>query len=297
MSLSSTKTEFVLNNGSKIPWIAYGTGTALYRQPAEKHVILALETGFTHIDTAEVYANEDSVGEGIQTYLSKTPSVKREHIYLVTKLNKVEPGKTVRDALVESLRKLKVSYVDLYLIHSPVPFKGRLKEVWKEFEAVQKEGLTKNIGVSNFRLHDFEEFISDATVIPAVNQIEFNPLVLKASEPLLEYHKKHNILTTAFGGLVPLTKKRHGPLDAELTKITQRLSKEHGKEVTETQVLIKWLLAKNVLPVTTSSKKSRLENLLETPKVPELTAAEITAIDEAGKQIHHRVFASHMDEK
>jgi len=242
-----------------------------------------------------MYGNEDSVGVGIERYLSSPSAPSRDSIFVTTKLNELASGKSVRDALNESLRKLRLKYVDLYLIHSPIPYKGNLKKIWKQFEGVHKEGLAKNIGVSNFRLQDFEEFINDAEVVPACNQIEFNPYLLKATGPLLEYHEKHNILTSSFGGLIPLYQKSGGPLDPLLPSLVQRLSKDSGKQVTDSQILIKWLLAKNVLPITTSSKKSRLVNLLETVDLPDLTVSEINAIDEAGKKVHHRVYQTFMD--
>lgn len=185
------------SNGNKIPWIGFGTGghltsslgvssnsftagTALYGRSAEQSITTALEAGFKHIDCAEMYGNEESVGNALKTYLSTHP---RDSIFVTTKLNKIPPGKTARDSLQTSLRKLQLDYVDLYLIHTPVPHEGRIAEVWKQMEEVYKEGLAKNIGVSNFRLKDFETFIDSAEIIPVVNQVR-NPTLCRCSEAI-----------------------------------------------------------------------------------------------------------------
>lgn len=283
-----------LSNGNELPWIGFGTGTALYQRSADHSVSTALEAGFIHIDCAEMYGNEASVGQAIKKFLS-SPGISRDSLFVTTKLHALPSGRTVQDSIKESLRKLQIDYLDLYLIHTPVPHQGRIKEVWKQMEEVYREGLAKNIGVSNFRLKDFAEFIDSAEVVPVVNQIEFNPYLLKATEPLLALHKKYSILTVSYGGLVPLSRKTGGPLDDIIPTIRERLSKDTGKQVGDGQVLLKWLKAHDALPITTSSKKDRLVNLLETPDLPDLTAEEVKELDKAGKKIHHRNYMQHME--
>ncbi|OJA21298.1 hypothetical protein AZE42_10712, partial [Rhizopogon vesiculosus] len=134
-----------LNDGSQVPWMAFGTGTALYRKDAEDAIRLAIDNGFTHLDGAQVYGNEDSMGQGIVA--SGKP---RSKLFITTKLTALQPGATPKSALGESLKKLKVDYVDLYLVHQASNHVGKLKEVWKGMEEAQKAGLTKSIGVSNF---------------------------------------------------------------------------------------------------------------------------------------------------
>ncbi|KAG9046054.1 hypothetical protein FS837_005174 [Tulasnella sp. UAMH 9824] len=291
----SSKAFRTFSNGNKIPWIGFGTGTALYRQSAEHSVSTALDAGFTHIDCAEMYGNEATVGPAIKKYLSGPEAHPRDSLFVTTKLNTLPSGTTVRDSIKESLRKLQIDYVDLYLIHTPVPHEGRIKEVWKQMEEVYREGLAKNIGVSNFRLKDFAEFIDSAEVIPVVNQIEFNPYLLKATEPILALHEKYHIMTASYGGLVPLSRKTGGPLDTIIPTIRERLSKDSGKQVSDGQVLLKWLNARGAISITTSSKRDRLINLLETTTLPDLTADEVKTIDEAGKKIHHRNYMQHME--
>ncbi|THH03573.1 hypothetical protein EW146_g10397, partial [Bondarzewia mesenterica] len=140
-------TPIKLNDGNTIPWLGFGTGTALYRKDATDMVAAAIKAGFTHLDGAQVYDNEDSLGAGI--IASEKP---RSELFVTTKLYKLDAGTTVRESLQGSLKTLKLDYVDLFLIHIPSMFKepGQLKSIWKQFEEVKKEGLAKSIGVSNF---------------------------------------------------------------------------------------------------------------------------------------------------
>lgn len=154
-----------LNDGASVPWLAFGTGTALWQQDAAAQVAHALRAGFVHIDTAQMYGNEDSVGRGIAQ-----AGVERGALYVTTKLDKLPAGKSVRDTLVDSLRKLGLEYVDLFLVHMPVDHPD-LKKTWKEMEEVKAEGLAKSIGVSNFQPKHFEVIMGDAKVVPAINQV------------------------------------------------------------------------------------------------------------------------------
>lgn len=154
-----------LNDGNTIPWLGYGTGTALYKQEVKKEVLLAISTGITHLDGAQVYGNEASIGDAIAE-----SGLPRSKFYVTTKLSQVPAGQTVRDTIVESLRKLKLDYVDQFLVHTPKDH-ANLKAVWKEVEELQKEGLAKSIGVSNFQVKHLEEILDGASVIPAVNQV------------------------------------------------------------------------------------------------------------------------------
>jgi diketogulonate reductase-like aldo/keto reductase len=158
-----------LNDGTSIPWLGYGSGTALFNKDASESVAQAIKVGFRHIDAAQMYGNEDSVGAGIAA-----SGVPRAELYVTTKLGQVPAGGTVRDTLVESLRKLQLDYVDLFLIHMPT-FHSDLKGVWRELEAAKREGLTRSIGVSNFQPQHLKEILEVATIQPAVNQVRRDP--------------------------------------------------------------------------------------------------------------------------
>ncbi|KAI0636984.1 Aldo/keto reductase [Trametes polyzona] len=279
--------SITLNDGKQIPWLGFGTGTALRGKDAADFVRVAIANGITHLDGAQLYDNEDTLGAGIAS--SGKP---RSELFVTTKLGKIPEGKTVRDTLVESLKKLRLDYVDLFLIHVPTNHEGQLKSVWKEFEALQKEGLAKSIGVSNFRAKDLHEVLEVATVIPAVNQIEYHPYVYKASQPVLELQKKHNIVTESYGGLTPIVRHKGGPVDPVLSSIRERLEKDTGKKVTEGQVLGLWLRAQGVVEITTSTKEERVKEYVATQSLPDLTPEEVQAINEAGSKVHHRTFVS-----
>jgi diketogulonate reductase-like aldo/keto reductase len=164
----SKNLTFRLNDGTQVPWLGFGTGTALFGKDASNFVKIAIEQGISLLDGAQWYNNEESLGAGI-----KASGKQRSDLYVVTKLKSLGEGETVESLLRESLGKLGVDYVDLFLIHSPVPFKGRLKEVWKDMEAVQKAGLTKSIGVSNFTVDHLQEILDGdgVRVVPAVNEV------------------------------------------------------------------------------------------------------------------------------
>ena len=160
-----------LNDGTKAPWIAFGTGSALFRKNAENGVKIAIQNGFTHLDGAQRYENEDSLGAGVVA--SGKP---RSELYITTKLclGALVAGETPMSALKKSLEKLKMEYVDLYLIHQPGLFcvNLTLKDVWKGMEKAKAAGLTKSIGVSNFMADHLKEILEVATILPAVNQVE-----------------------------------------------------------------------------------------------------------------------------
>ena len=141
--------KFILNDGTQVPWLAFGTGTALYCQDASDSVKAAIDAGITHLDGEQLYGNEETLGEGIK--LSGKP---RSELFIITKIwPTLTSGQTVESSLRESLRKLGLEYVDLFLLHSPRPLDdspGKLRALWEEIEGVKKLGLAKSIRVSNF---------------------------------------------------------------------------------------------------------------------------------------------------
>ncbi len=252
----SNMLSYTLNDGTTTPWLAFGTGTALYKKDATEAVRVAIENGVTHLDGAQMYENEDSLGAGI-----KASGKPRSELYVTTKLKGLAGGQTIKDTLVISLKKLGLEYVDLFLIHDPTSAKGQIKAWWKQMEEVKKEGLTKSIGVSNFRVQDLEEVLEVATIIPAVNQvsseltsqshlfltilqIEFHPYVYKAAKPIYEFSQEHKILVASYGGLAPIVRAPGGPLDPVVDAIADRL------QISSSQVYTKWLIQKGILVVT-----------------------------------------------
>jgi len=255
-----------LLDGHDIPQLAFGTGTAHFGSNADGPVQLALKAGFVHIDTAQMYKNESSVGDAIAN-----SGIPRDKLFVTTKLNTLAPGESVPDSLRASLKRLKMDYVDLWLVHYPIPFldDGVLERVWKGMEECKADGLAKSIGVSNFRPHDLERVLSVAKDIPVVNQIEFHPYVQKQLSPLLARMHTLHILVESFGGLMPITRVHDGPC----TPIIQRLAKKYGK--TDGQIVMRWLEAKGGVAVTTTTKEERLQEYLGAYEGDGLTREEV----------------------
>ena len=178
--------SYILNDGTRIPWLAFGTGTTLYAKDCTALALKALSLGFMHLDTAEAYENEDSLGVALESFIGgeapPTPDrEKREGLFVTTKLERISDGQNVEEKLRTSLRKLRLDYVDLFLVHNPthhISREGGLKGVWREMIEVKKKGLTRSIGVSNFNRVQLEEIISLGLDVPVVNQVCTHPMLL-----------------------------------------------------------------------------------------------------------------------
>ncbi len=167
--------KIILNNGTEIPEIGFGTWQTT--ESVQKTVKAALDAGYTHIDTADIYGNEAEIGEAIAE-----SGVDRKELYLTTKIwNTNRSAQGVKYSAEQSLKKLKTDYLDLLLIHWPANakqfdnWKDINAETWKAMEDLYKSGTVKAIGVSNFMLPQIKALLETAEVIPAVNQIEFHP--------------------------------------------------------------------------------------------------------------------------
>lgn len=165
----------ILNNGTEIPEIGFGTWQTT--ENVQKTVKEALEAGYRHIDTADIYGNEEEIGEAIEE-----SGIERKDLYLTTKIwNSNRSAQGVKYSVEQSLKKLKTNYLDLLLIHWPAnetQFKNWKEinaETWKSMEDLYKSGVVKTIGVSNFMLPQIKALLETVEVIPAVNQIEFHP--------------------------------------------------------------------------------------------------------------------------
>ncbi|KAF6747855.1 2,5-diketo-D-gluconic acid reductase [Ephemerocybe angulata] len=262
--------DIKLNDGSKIPSIAFGSGSVNKGKDIHAYIEQAIDVGFSHLDTAQWYKNEESVGRAI-----KESGLDRSELYITTKYS--DGRQTARSSVEDSLRKIGVKYLDLYLIHTP---KGVPKyvEAWKELEKIRADGLAKSIGVSNFGIEELQLLLKHALITPAVNQIHFHPYNYAELKPLLDYQAKHGVITEAYGSLAPITTYPGGPVDEPLKKAAARLG------VTPTQVIFLWVKAKGAVIVTTSSNRQHLEEYIAVGDLPPLTAEEIEAIDAAGAQ-------------
>jgi diketogulonate reductase-like aldo/keto reductase len=163
--------SYTLNDGSQIPSLGFGTGTALYGKDAADFVRVAIENNITHLDGAQMYRNEDTLGAGI-----KASGKPRSELFVTTKIDTLQHGQTIKESLEGSLAKLGFDYVDLFLIHSPAQARKekRLSEFWAGMEEVKQAGLAKSIGVSNFNVEDLKVILETAKVVPSVNQVGLN---------------------------------------------------------------------------------------------------------------------------
>jgi 2,5-diketo-D-gluconate reductase A len=214
-----------LNNGTEIPQFGFGV---FQIPPAETAgaVREAFAAGYRHIDTAQMYGNEEGVGEAI-----KDSDLSRGEVFVTTKLNNDAHGyNSAISALDESLKKLQLDYVDLYLIHWPLPHQDRYVETWKGFEKLLADGRARSIGVSNFQPAHLDRLAKETDTVPAVNQIELHPLLTQTE--LREYHAGHGIATEAWSPIA------QGEVLGEQT-ITS-LADKYGKS--PAQVVLRWHL-------------------------------------------------------
>ncbi|THH13681.1 hypothetical protein EW146_g6575 [Bondarzewia mesenterica] len=259
--------RIVLNDGNEIPAIGFGTGSALFGKDATQYVNQALEAGFSHIDTAAIYGNEESVGTAI-----RESGLERSDMFITTKYD----GGDIQ-------KGLGLKSVDLYIIHFPRLVQHNFEGSWREFEMIKEVDLAKSIGVSNFSVDDLKTIVKTAKIKPAVNQarplIRFHPYNYASYKEVLEYSAKHGIIIEAYGSLAPITTYPNGPVQPVLATISKRIGGSPA------QVIFKWVLAKGAVVVTTSSKSERLREYLTVADLPDLTAAEVAAIDEAGAKV------------
>ena len=235
----SLESKVKLNNGVDIPVLGLGTylATSQVGYEAVRH---ALKIGYRHIDTAAFYGNEKEIGRAISD-----DDVPREEIFVTTKLWNSNHGyENALAAFEESIEKLGLEYIDLYLIHWPVT--GLRQESWKALEEIYTDGRCKAIGVSNYTIEHLEELLKTAKIIPVVNQVEFHPFLFQ--KELLDYCRTKEIWIEAYS---PLTKGQ------KLGNLT--LKEIAGKYQKSTaQILIRWCLQRDTIVLPKSTNVSRI---------------------------------------
>jgi diketogulonate reductase-like aldo/keto reductase len=223
-----------------MPWLGLGVFRADNGNEVEQAIHWALEVGYRHIDTASIYENEEGVGRAIASC-----GVPRESLFVTTKVWNSDQGeKTTPRALEESLRKLGLEYVDLYLIHWPV--KGKFKETWRAMEQLYQQGKARAIGVSNFLEHHLRDLMNECDVVPMVNQCEFHPRLVQPE--LLKYCRENKIQFEAWS---PIMKGRVNDV-AEL----KELAEAYGK--TPAQIALRWDLQHRVVTIPKSVRRERI---------------------------------------
>jgi diketogulonate reductase-like aldo/keto reductase len=227
-----------LNNGIFMP--IFGLGTWPLKEKAYNAVIWALDIGYRLIDTASFYGNEKEIGNAL-----KDTKVPRDEIFITTKVWNSEQGfENTQKAFENSLKRLKLDYIDLYLMHWPVS--GLRKETWKAIETIYNSDKVHAIGVSNFTIRHLNELLETSSSLPMVNQVEFSPFLYQ--KELMEYCQAKNIVMEAYS---PLTRGRKFD-DKIITEISQR----YGK--TPAQILIRWGLQHQIIEIPKSGNKKHL---------------------------------------
>lgn len=230
----------VLNNGVKIPWLGLGTYKVEDGQEVENAVKFALKNGYKSIDTASFYGNEAGIGKAL-----KESEVSREEIFVTTKVwNDMHGYDKTLQSFEESRRKLGLDYIDLFLIHWPVP--GKFLDTWKAMEKLYKDGLVRAIGVCNFKEHHLDELFQHCEIKPIVNQVECHPQF--SQKELRQYCKNHEIQMEAWA---PLMK---GVILSNPT--IQQIAEKHEK--TPAQVVLRWHLQHEVIVIPKSVKEHRI---------------------------------------
>jgi diketogulonate reductase-like aldo/keto reductase len=252
----------VLADGNEIPLVGIGVWQVENGRECVDAVRWALEVGYRHIDTAQAYGNEESVGQGL-----RESGVPREEVFITTKFF---PGR--KDPVVEaerSLQRLGVDHVDLYIIHWP---EGGPAWAWPGMERAREAGYARSIGVSNFGVDDLRQLLATATVPPVVDQVQFSPYEYRKA--LLDACRENRIALEAYS---PLGTGRHLASDT-----VGRIGRRHGR--TPAQVLLRWCIERGIPVIPKSTHRERIAENAElfNFRLSEEDIAELDALDRTG---------------
>ncbi|KAI8624341.1 Aldo/keto reductase [Xylariaceae sp. FL1651] len=303
--MPATTTTFTLNNGVKIPALGFGTfASEGSKGESYKAVKCALEAGYRHLDCAWFYHNEDEVGEAIRDFLKENPSVKREDLFITTKVwNHLHEPEEVRWSLEDSLRNLGLDYVDLFIVHWPIAaernadytpklgadgkyiIKKDLTEnpepTWRAMEALLASGKTRAIGVSNWTIPGLKKLLGFAKVKPQVNQIEVHPFL--PNTELVNFCKANDIVVEAYS---PLGSQDQVPGTGEKVRTNKTLNEVAERSGhTLAQVLIAWGLRRGYVVLPKSSTPSRI---VSNAQIPELSDEDFEAVESVARGRHTR---------
>ncbi|HWP23700.1 MAG TPA: aldo/keto reductase [Candidatus Binatia bacterium] len=273
-------TAIALNDGRRIPRLGLGVWRIPNGRKCESAVLTAFEAGYRHIDTASLYGNEESVGAAV-----RASGIPREEIFVTTKLWNSDHGNPER-ALETSLRKLKLDYVDLYLIHYPVP--ERLKS-WRVLEKMKRQEKALSIGVSNFTIGHLTELLAQTEIVPAINQVEFHPYLYQRE--LLEFCAARGIALEAYcpltqgqrlndPKLLAIAKKYPGPSMPPARRQTALWFRRSASAETRSpaQILIRWAIQHNLVVIPKSAHPDRIRENAQVFDF-EIAAEDMQALD------------------
>lgn len=239
---------YKLMNGVEIPSIAFGTWKISDENICRKSVKYALECGYRHIDAARIYNNEIFVGKGISEFLKENPNIKREDLFITTKVWNSDQGyEETLKAFEASLQRLNLDYIDLYLIHWPnTKNMATTFETWKALEKLYNDKKVRAIGVCNFEKHHLEELEQISTVTPMVNQIEIHPYNQQLE--LRKYCESKNIIIESWSPLI-----QGNVNDPLIVELAEKYKKSPA------QIILKWHLQNWLLPLPKSITPSRIK--------------------------------------
>ena len=240
--------SITLNDGNTIPQLGFGVFQIEPKDTA-KAVREALDIGYRHVDTAEMYGNEKEVGEAIRSF-----GLDRSDVFVTSKLsNASHEPRDAREAFDATLSGLGVDYVDLFLIHWPLPtlYDGDFVSTWKVLEEFHSDGRARSIGVSNFQVEHLERLAAETNTVPAVNQIEVHPYL--TNEAVRGYGREHRIATEAWSPIA-----QGGVLeDPTITRIAEEIGK------TPAQVVLRWHIQRGDIVFPKSVTPSRMKENFE----------------------------------
>jgi len=272
--MTNSVPTITLNDGHTIPQLGFGVFKV---DPTETTRIVsdALEVGYRHIDTAAIYGNEEGVGQALAS-----SGIDRSELFVTTKLwNDNQGTQSALDAFDESLEKLGLDYVDLYLIHWPTPARDTYVESWKTLAKIRESGRARSIGVSNFLVPHLERIISETDIVPAVNQIELHPAGQQAE--VAAFSRQHGIHIEAWG---PLGQGKYPLLEEP---VVTTAAEAHGK--TPAQVVIRWHLQTGNIVFPKSNRRERMVENFDVFdfELSNTELATITALERGGRVGSH----------
>ncbi|MBY8872370.1 aldo/keto reductase [Micromonospora sp. PLK6-60] len=271
--MAHTIPNISLNDGNTIPQLGFGV-FQIEPKDTVQAVRTALDVGYRHIDTAEMYGNEAEVGQAI-----RESGLDRDDVFVTSKLNNgFHRPDDARKAFEQTLAALKFDYLDLFLIHWPPPtlYDGDFVSTWKALEEFQRDGRARSIGVSNFQVAHLERLAAEAEVVPAVNQIEVHPYL--GNEEVRAYGKAHNILTEAWSPIA------QGDVLGDPTVVD--IAEQVGR--TPAQVTLRWHVQRGdiVFPKSVTPKRIEENFAIFDFELDDAAMDRITALDkgEAGRR-------------
>ncbi|MFJ6149316.1 aldo/keto reductase [Micromonospora profundi] len=275
-AVATTIPDISLNDGNTIPQLGFGVFQIKPKDTVEA-VSKALEVGYRHIDTAEMYGNEAEVGQAV-----RTSGLDRGEVFVTSKLNNgFHRPDDARKAFDSTLSALKMDYIDLFLIHWPLPtlYDGDFVSTWKVLEEFQHDGRARSVGVSNFQVPHLRRLAAETSLVPAVNQIEAHPYF--GNEEVRAYDREHNIITEAWSPIA------QGKVlgDPTVVDIAEQLGR------TPAQVVLRWHVQRGdiVFPKSTTPKRIEENFQIFDFELDDAAMERITELDkgEAGRQGSH----------